>query len=496
MKSLKLILVLTLSVFCFQAEAQKAKRTSAWNYLKYGELDKAKEAIDQAVEHEKTKDDAQTWYYKGLIYMRIMADTNEEVRGLAENPVGDALDAFEKSKSLDNKGRYKSDIDQQLFEVVSNFFNVGIEAYNKAVQSDKEGDFAMAFGIFDMYLKALHVLDEANQQQFLNSLRENDIDPLSVNMYAGYSALKSGQEEEAKELFTKLIKEDYDDPFAYLSLSEIYLTEGDTNKALEVLEVGKVNVVENKDITLTELQIYQQSGRVDELIEKLQNAIKEEPENSLFYLVLAGSYDALAASSREEGNMDQAQEFQDKAMKTYEEAIEIDPENFEINNNIGITFYNNAVELIQESQKIKDYRKAGKMQEQAKEVFKEALPYLEKAYHLDCGGGTLYNVLNETYIRTGNSDKVEDLDKARKNNATIVVETGQADLEVKITYADKTSIHKSNASGRVKSVICLTSGKVEIEIEEPESGKVQTTVYQGDEKVFQNKKDLNVSFEL
>ncbi|MFT4981051.1 MAG: hypothetical protein ACI9UR_000898, partial [Bacteroidia bacterium] len=56
-------LLISVAVF-----GQKSKRTSANNYLEYGELDNAKEAIDPTISHEKTMNEAKTWYFRGLIY--------------------------------------------------------------------------------------------------------------------------------------------------------------------------------------------------------------------------------------------------------------------------------------------------------------------------------------------------------------------------------------------------------------------------------------------
>ena len=46
--------------------AQKNKVQTAFNYYKYDELDKAKQAIDEASVHETTIGMAKTWYYKTM----------------------------------------------------------------------------------------------------------------------------------------------------------------------------------------------------------------------------------------------------------------------------------------------------------------------------------------------------------------------------------------------------------------------------------------------
>ena len=51
--------------------SQSSKRTSAYMYMQNGQLDKAKESIDEAVQHEKTMTDPKTWLYRGMIYYEI-----------------------------------------------------------------------------------------------------------------------------------------------------------------------------------------------------------------------------------------------------------------------------------------------------------------------------------------------------------------------------------------------------------------------------------------
>ena len=54
------------------AQAQNDAVTNAFFFNKDGELDKAKEEIDRAAAHEKTKDKPKTWYFRGLIYENIL----------------------------------------------------------------------------------------------------------------------------------------------------------------------------------------------------------------------------------------------------------------------------------------------------------------------------------------------------------------------------------------------------------------------------------------
>ena len=67
----KIALFTALLTLGLAVNAQTLQVQSAMSDLKRGYLNKAKDAIDKACQHESTKDDAKTWYYAGLIYSMI-----------------------------------------------------------------------------------------------------------------------------------------------------------------------------------------------------------------------------------------------------------------------------------------------------------------------------------------------------------------------------------------------------------------------------------------
>jgi hypothetical protein len=63
----QLIFVLAFVAVSGAAYSQKSKIKAASNYYKepYQQYDKAKEAIDEAVQNEQTKSSPEAWYYHG-----------------------------------------------------------------------------------------------------------------------------------------------------------------------------------------------------------------------------------------------------------------------------------------------------------------------------------------------------------------------------------------------------------------------------------------------
>ena len=73
-------------------------------------MDQAKEAIDEAVQNEKTIGDAKAWFYRGNIYLDIANSTDEKFRALDPDPLAVAYESYQRATQLDSKGEYKIDI--------------------------------------------------------------------------------------------------------------------------------------------------------------------------------------------------------------------------------------------------------------------------------------------------------------------------------------------------------------------------------------------------
>ena len=83
--------------------AQGAKVMNAYNYLSDGEFIKAIEQIEPATEHEKTKYDGKTWYYRGRIYEQIYFSEDVKYAELKDGSLLKAIESYEKAKELGSK---------------------------------------------------------------------------------------------------------------------------------------------------------------------------------------------------------------------------------------------------------------------------------------------------------------------------------------------------------------------------------------------------------
>ncbi len=198
---------------------QKSKRTSANNYWQYKELDNAKEAIDPTITHEKTMNEAKTWFFRGQIYQSIYETQEEKYKSLHDNPLQVAFESFIKCKELDSKNFHKDMVLQYLNVEGQQFVNVGITKYNAK-------DYTGALQAFQNTLQACAI--EGIERT----------DSLAL-YYAGASAEQTGDLELAEKYFRQAIAINYKAEAAFVRLVRMYSDkEGSEDKAFALLKEG------------------------------------------------------------------------------------------------------------------------------------------------------------------------------------------------------------------------------------------------------------------
>ncbi|MFI5219962.1 MAG: tetratricopeptide repeat protein [Bacteroidia bacterium] len=370
MKNIKLLLLAI--IYTGSLYAQKTKVQTAWNFLKYDQLDKAKEAIDDASVNEQSINMEKTWYYRGLIYQRIFK--HEKYANLDPQPLQKAYEYYQKSLELNPRSEFVDSI--KLFKtiIVNNLSNAGIEQYNAK-------NYSAALESFESVLKMI----PSDTATILN---------------AAYSAEKSGNKEKAKKYYQSLIDMNYADAKIYVFLSNILKAEGDTAKALTIIQNGRKLFPEDKNLAIEELNFYLYSGKSREAIEPLNQAIAKDGGNANLFFARGSIFDKLNET--------------DKAKADYNKAIELKPDYFDAYYNMGAMFFNQGAELANKANaippgKTKEYDEAKK---KADNKFKESQPFLEKALELNPTDRSTLLSLKQLYARLGDTVKYEKIKAA------------------------------------------------------------------------------------
>jgi len=360
---------------------QTNKRTSAFNYQRYGKLDLAKQAIDEAAQDEKTIMDAKTWFYRGNIYYDIAVSTDENYRNLDPDPFGVSYNSYLRAKELDTKGEFTLDILKYTVAIGEGYYNKGVIYYNE--QKFKEA--ALSF-----------------EQAFLVSQAVGQVDTTAL-VNAAVSAVQGDEIQMAKGYYLQIIKMGVQKPDIYASLSEIYKAEGDTTLALQTIGEGRKLYPDDFNLLIAEINIYLVTDEKEKAMTDLETALRIDNTNPSIFFAVGTIYDQMGDIT--------------KATSAYENAILLNPEYFEANYNLGALYVNQAADILDKANDlpldaVKEYdlEKA-----RADEMLQKSLPYLEKSLELNPEDVNTMVSLKEIYTRLGMTEKLKMInDKLQK----------------------------------------------------------------------------------
>lgn len=351
------------------------------------DLDKCVEWIEAAAKHSKTSNSAKMWYYKGLTYLKI-AGVNTELTKATPNAVDIALESFNNAIKTDEKNKFTADSKMNLL-------NVAIALYNKGYTAYQEESYDNAYATFG---KALPLMEYDVDGQ----LKRNNLTAEVIEQMMAFSALGAGNTANAATSFQGLIDKGSSEPSIFTNLAKLQLESGDTAAAIKTVEAGKELNETDKVLINMELDIYLKQGRSQELIDKLDKAIEDNPGNTLYYFARAISYEGL-------GDLD-------KAGADYDAILEIDPEYFDASYNKGVMYLNKVANLVDEMNEKNIYKPSqiAVYESKINGLYKEAIVQFENVFEnnddmLQEDRKELAQTMKKIYAQLQQMDKYKDM---------------------------------------------------------------------------------------
>jgi hypothetical protein len=383
MKKISLLVVLLMTItFSF---GQKNVRQTASNFLKEGKLDKAMETINQCIQDPTTATDAKAWFIRGNIYLEIANSTDEKYKALDPNALQTALDSYKKATEYDQKKEYTEDIFAKVNWQRNNYFNQAVDNYNKKQYRDA----MLAF---------------ENGANALSSIKINDTISL---FYAAACAGLANDKVKAKQYYADLLKQGAKSPTIYISLSDLYRQDKDSSGALKVVREGLKMYPNDLKLFLTETNIYLTFGDTEKALKNLKLASEQDTSNQTVFFALGTIYDNISNDTLKSVKV--REEAFNSAIVSYKRAIQLSPGYFEPNYNIGALYVNKAAAINDRANKLPldaevEYKK---LKAEADGYLEVATPYLEKASELMPDDiNTLYS-LKQIYSRLNKTDKLK-----------------------------------------------------------------------------------------
>ena len=335
--------------------------------------------------------EAKMWVYRGAVYFEIarkLDDLNKET----PDAIKIAAESLFKCKETDVKKQWTDQCDFYLLNVANVLFNAGVAEYQ-----NKNYDKAI-----DYYQTTLRIIPYDTK----GDLKTININEDLIYQYSYYAAMAKGDNKLTREFITKLVERNFNDPKIYTALAKVYLDELDTSSALKTLTTGRERFSADQDLMNMELDIYLKLGKTDILLKKLEDAIAADDQNKIYFFARAATYEKLSKP--------------ELAEKDYARAIEIDPDYYDANFNLGVLNVNKARPLIEQLQKTYTKVEQDKLEVKIKEVYTVALKYFEKCLEIGVPNDDkkekfeLIESMQRLYKNVGNKEKEAEM-KALNN---------------------------------------------------------------------------------
>ncbi len=307
----------------------------------------------------------------------VLVDWDEK-QVVHPDPLPEAIGAYEKALELDEDGK----LDKKIKE---NFDRLKIQLESKAVMGFNKRNYNGALKAFEDIMR-------------INNTRvyEGQLDTVIVYNTA-LAARNAGNHKKAIEYFRTAIDLGYGGSDAYYLLKTEYDSIHDPDAAIRILEEGYQKYPDTTLILIEIVNYYLVSGDAEKGLEYLELAEQQEATNPSIYFAQGTLYEKLGDK--------------EKAMESYNKALGVDPNYFNAYFNIGALYYNNAVELYEEANKIEDLKAYNAAKAKADEELKKAIPPMEKAYEINPTERAALETLQTIYYRLQMLDKYEEVKK-------------------------------------------------------------------------------------
>jgi tetratricopeptide (TPR) repeat protein len=401
MKKLKHVILLVALLGAFVSYAQPSKVETVRMILEdtdpsaVKDIRECKRLIDDAKEHPKTSNSPKMWVYRAAVYFEIarkVDDLNKET----PDAIKIAAESLFKCSETDVKSQWKEQFDFYLLNVANVLFNAAVSEYQSAK--------------YDKALEYYQLTSKLIPLDTKGDLKTININEDLVLQYSYYAAMAKGDTKLTKEYITKLIDHNFNDPKIFSALAKVYLDELDTTSALNILDKGRTKFADDKDLLFMKIDIFIKQGNTGKLFDELKVAIGIDDQNEILYFARATTYEKI-------GKLDSAE-------MDYKKALEIKPDYYDANFNLGVLQVNKARPVIEQLQKTYKKVEQDALDLKIKKFYSDALIYFEKCWEIGVPNGDkkesydLVENMQRLYKNVGNESKEAEMKELKETILT------------------------------------------------------------------------------
>ncbi len=388
--------------------AQKKAISAAKNEIKNDKpnIEEARNLIKGAMENPETKDAAETYYVAGLIENKQF-DIEKIKEALGQKPdeavmyksLGAILPYFLKADELDQLPDEKGKVKPKFRKDMKAYLSANHPYYrNGGVFYNDQKNFEEAYKFFMTYLEIPKLPMFEGDKAMTATVGDSSY--LEIKYYAAIIASQMGTDDgrqKAIALYESLKSDDYKSNEVYQYLCYEYEQAKDTVNLVKTLEEGVNKFPEEPYYLLNLINQYIFSNQNAKAVKYLEEAIQRKPNDAQLYDVM--------------GRIFENQTDTDKAIEYFQKALSLDPNYVESLGNMGRIYYNRGVEAQAAASSIADNKLYNEAISKVKDLFKQALPYFEKAHELKPDDTECMNTLRSIYYVLGMGEQFEKIEK-------------------------------------------------------------------------------------
>tara|TARA_B100000795_G_scaffold269876_1_gene260852 strand:- start:3831 stop:5078 length:1248 start_codon:yes stop_codon:yes gene_type:complete len=245
--------------------------------------------------------------------------------------------------------------------------------YNAAISANiaKEYDTALLFynelktiGYTGVLTQYLAVNKETNETENLGGKGQRDL-----MVKAGGYINPTDETTESKQV--EIIK----------NIGYILVKQGKTKEAIIAIKEARKSNPKDLNLLLNEADLYVKLEQMDKFGDLMEEAITLDPKNPTLFFNL--------------GVVNQNQKKTDEAVKYYKKAIELKPDYADAYMNLSAAILSGQLAIVNEmNNNLSNFKKYDELEAKQKELYKKALPYLEKADGIKRSLETVRSLLN------------------------------------------------------------------------------------------------------
>jgi tetratricopeptide (TPR) repeat protein len=389
----KQILALSLGLMTIGVSAQKNELKVAEKALKKNDIATARTAIQSIESMEDSMDakyKAKYYFLKGQVYGKT--DVTKAVE--AYNSLFDYEKATRKSK-------YTPQAKTKVMELTQFVSQKAVTAYNETKDyKTATENFYLTYQLsptdtsflYNAAVSASLQKDYDTSLEYYNKLQELGytgvtMQYMATNKETGAQEnlggktqrdlmVKSGDYEAPQDVPTESRQADIVKNIGY-----ILIAQGKTDEAIVAIKKARENDPKDLNLLLNEAQLYIQLKDMEKFGTLMQEAIQLDPENPTLFFNL--------------GVVNQNEGKKEEAIGYYKKAIELDPEYGDAYMNLAVAILSGEQAIVDEmNENLSNFKKYDELQGKQKELYKKALPFLEKADSIKRSEDTVKSLLN------------------------------------------------------------------------------------------------------